>query len=107
MSAEAPLVRARGVRKSFGQREVLCGIDLEVHSGEVVVILGPSGSGKSTLLRCINNLKTMSAGSIEVGGEQIGYRFEGKRLHRSGRTPRRGSGGTSAWCSSSSISIRI
>lgn len=77
-------MRARGVRKSFGHREVLCGIDLDVHQGEVVVILGPSGSGKSTFLRCINNLETMSAGSIEVGGEQIGYRFDGKRLHRLG-----------------------
>jgi polar amino acid transport system ATP-binding protein len=80
----APLVRARGVRKSFGHREVLCGIDLDVHLGEVVVILGPSGSGKSTFLRCINNLESMSAGSIEVGGEQIGYQFDGRCLHRLG-----------------------
>ena len=72
------------MRKSFGHREVLSGIDLDVHPGEVVVILGPSGSGKSTFLRCINNLETMSAGSIEVGGEQIGYRFDGRHLHRLG-----------------------
>ena len=79
-----PLVRARGVRKSFGHHEVLRGIDLDVDAGEVVVILGPSGSGKSTFLRCINNLETMDAGFIEVAGEQIGYRLDGARLHRLG-----------------------
>lgn len=79
-----PLVRARAVRKSFGTNEVLRGIDLDVHAGEVVVVLGPSGSGKSTFLRCINNLETLDSGSIEVGGEQIGYRFDGKRLHKLG-----------------------
>ena len=81
---EIPLVRARGVRKSFGHNEVLRGIDLDVQTGEVVVILGPSGSGKSTFLRCINNLETMDSGSVVVGGEQIGYRFDGIRLHRLG-----------------------
>ncbi len=80
----APLVRARGVRKSFGHHEVLRGIDLDVDAGEVVVVLGPSGSGKSTFLRCINNLETMNAGFIEVAGEQVGYRFDGERLHRLG-----------------------
>jgi polar amino acid transport system ATP-binding protein len=80
----SPLVRARQVRKSFGGNEVLRGIDLEVAPGEVVVILGPSGSGKSTFLRCINHLETMDSGSIEVGGEQIGYRFERGRLHKLG-----------------------
>lgn len=80
----ASLVRARGVRKSFGHHEVLRGIDLDVEPGEVVVILGPSGSGKSTFLRCINNLETMNAGFIEVAGEQVGYRFDGGRLHRLG-----------------------
>jgi polar amino acid transport system ATP-binding protein len=79
-----PLVCARGVRKSFGQNEVLRGIDLNVDAGEVVAILGPSGSGKSTFLRCINNLETMDSGFIEVAGEQIGYRFNGERLHRLG-----------------------
>src|SRR5271155_1123296 len=80
----SPLVRARRVRKSFGANEVLRGIDLDVAPGEVVVILGPSGSGKSTFLRCINHLETMDSGSIEVDGEQIGYRFDGGRLHKLG-----------------------
>ena len=69
-----PLVRARNVHKSFGENEVLKGIDLDVMPGEVVVILGPSGSGKSTFLRCINHLEAIDRGSIEVDGEQIGYR---------------------------------
>ena len=79
-----PLVRARNVHKSFGANEVLRGIDLDVMPGEVVVILGPSGSGKSTFLRCINHLEKIDQGSIEVDGEQIGFRLEKGRLNRLG-----------------------
>ncbi len=57
--------RARNVHKSFGDNEVLKGIDLDVWPGEVVVILGPSGSGKSTFLRCINHLEAIDRGSID------------------------------------------
>jgi polar amino acid transport system ATP-binding protein len=78
--ASAPLVRIRGVHKSFGPNEVLKGITLDVMPGEVVVILGPSGSGKSTLLRCINHLEEIDRGSIEIGDEQIGYELRGNRL---------------------------
>ncbi len=78
--SEAPVVVARGVRKSFGSLEVLRGIDLEVAKGEVIVILGPSGSGKSTFLRCINHLETMQAGWISVNGVQIGYETRGGHL---------------------------
>ena len=67
------VVLARNVPKSFNGIQVLKGIDLEVHRGKVVAILGPSGSGKSTFLRCINHLKKMEAGSIQVDGVQIGY----------------------------------
>ena len=81
VSAE-PLVRARNVHKAFGHNEVLKGIDLDVMPGEVVVILGPSGSGKSTFLRCINHLEAIDQGSIEVDGEQIGFRLEHGRLNR-------------------------
>ncbi len=76
----APLVRARNVHKSFEHLEVLKGIDLDVAPGEVVVILGPSGSGKSTFLRCINHLESINRGSIEVDGEQIGYRLNKGQL---------------------------
>ncbi|GAA4629522.1 amino acid ABC transporter ATP-binding protein [Actinoallomurus vinaceus] len=75
------LIRARGIRKSFGSQQVLRGIDLDVQSGEVCCVIGPSGSGKSTLLRCINHLEKLDGGQIHVGGELIGYRRSGNRLH--------------------------
>ncbi|GAA4612381.1 amino acid ABC transporter ATP-binding protein [Actinoallomurus liliacearum] len=75
-----PMVRAWQVRKRFGHLEVLKGIDLDVHAGEVVVVLGPSGSGKSTFLRCINHLETIDGGSIHVDGELIGFRADGGRV---------------------------
>ncbi|MEG1512622.1 MAG: amino acid ABC transporter ATP-binding protein [Raoultibacter sp.] len=59
-----PIVRICNLYKSFDDNEVLCGIDMEVNRGEVVVILGPSGSGKSTLLRCINLLEIPTSGQI-------------------------------------------
>jgi polar amino acid transport system ATP-binding protein len=76
-----PMVRAEGVHKRFGALEVLKGITLEVHRGEVMCLLGPSGSGKSTFLRCINHLEKINAGRIWVDGELIGYRQDGDRLY--------------------------
>jgi polar amino acid transport system ATP-binding protein len=67
----APVVRLEGVHKSFGDNEVLRGIDLEVASGEVLTIIGPSGSGKSTLLRCVNLLEPLQSGRIFFEGEEI------------------------------------
>jgi polar amino acid transport system ATP-binding protein len=75
-----PMVRAEGVHKRFGRLEVLCGIDLDVASGEVMCLLGPSGSGKSTFLRCINHLEKINAGRLYVDGELVGYREHGGRL---------------------------
>jgi ABC-type polar amino acid transport system ATPase subunit len=66
-----PVVRLEGVHKSFGDNEVLKGIDLDVGSGEVLTIIGPSGSGKSTLLRCVNLLEPLQAGRIFFEGEEI------------------------------------
>ena len=60
------ILSVRGLRKDFGDLEVLQGIDLDVEPGEVVVIIGPSGSGKSTLLRCLNFLEYPSAGTIAL-----------------------------------------
>lgn len=57
-------IRVRGVRKSFGDLEVLRGVDLDINSGEVLCIVGPSGSGKSTLLRCINLLVFPDEGEV-------------------------------------------
>jgi polar amino acid transport system permease protein len=66
-------VTFRDVHKSYGDREILKGIDLEIGRGEVVAILGPSGSGKSTLLRLINHLDSVNRGEITVAGRFVGY----------------------------------
>ncbi|MHC5263671.1 amino acid ABC transporter ATP-binding protein [Streptomyces sp. UC4497] len=76
-----PMVDIQDVHKSFGPLEVLRGVDLRVHAGEVTVILGPSGSGKSTLLRTINHLEKVNSGWISIDGELIGYRRSGDKLH--------------------------
>ncbi len=75
------VVRVGNLHKRFGHLEVLKGIDMEVHRGEVVVIFGRSGSGKSTLLRCVNFLEDPTSGSIEVAGIRLegGHRSRGKR----------------------------
>ncbi|MGH3871720.1 MAG: amino acid ABC transporter ATP-binding protein [Pseudonocardiaceae bacterium] len=75
------MVRAEGVRKSFGRTPVLRGVDLEVMSGEVMCIIGPSGSGKSTFLRCVNHLEKIDAGRLWVDGELVGYRQRGAKLY--------------------------
>ena len=62
------VVDLREIHKSFGDHEVLKGVDLDVSSGECVVIFGRSGSGKSTLLRCINLLEEPTSGTVQVGG---------------------------------------
>ena len=70
-TATAPALYVEGVHKSFGQLEVLSGIDLTVAQHEVVCLIGASGSGKSTLLRCVNLLEPIDAGRIVVAGEDI------------------------------------
>ncbi|MFE2265962.1 amino acid ABC transporter ATP-binding protein [Streptomyces griseosporeus] len=75
------MVDIRSVHKSFGPLDVLKGIDLQVRTGEVTVVLGPSGSGKSTLLRTINHLEKVDRGAISVDGALIGYRRSGDKLH--------------------------
>jgi polar amino acid transport system ATP-binding protein len=78
--AGAPcILRYRAVVKRFGAFTALSGVDLDVHAGEVVCLIGPSGSGKSTLLRCTNGLETLDGGDIE---------FEGAQLPREERTLR-------------------
>jgi ABC-type polar amino acid transport system ATPase subunit len=69
--APEALLRLDRVVKSFGDNLVLDGIDIEVASGEVLVVIGPSGSGKSTLLRCINLLEPLDSGSIIFEGAEI------------------------------------
>ncbi|MDY4429353.1 amino acid ABC transporter ATP-binding protein [Evtepia sp.] len=64
-------LQVSGLVKRFGTETVLNGIDLDVHKGEVVVVLGPSGCGKSTLLRCMNGLEPLTEGTIRLDGEEI------------------------------------
>jgi polar amino acid transport system ATP-binding protein len=88
------MVDIKAVHKSFGTLEVLRGIDLEVRTGEVTVVLGPSGSGKSTLLRTINHLEKVDSGWISVDGSLVGYRREKKTAAR--RASGKGGGGRRA-----------
>ncbi len=75
------MVDIRGLHKSFGQLEVLRGVDLQVAAGSVTVVLGPSGSGKSTLLRAVNHLEKLDRGYVSIDGELIGYRRSGGKLY--------------------------
>jgi len=74
--SEVPLLELRGVRKSFGEGEarveVLHGIDVDVHEGEMVALIGPSGSGKSTLLNLLGLLDRASSGSLKIRGQEVG-----------------------------------
>lgn len=71
MKKQEIILKINDLQKEFGQREVLKGIDLSLHKGEVMVVLGPSGCGKSTLLRCINGLEEIGGGDILFEGTSI------------------------------------
>ncbi|RNB84740.1 amino acid ABC transporter ATP-binding protein [Brevibacillus fluminis] len=65
------MIRVEDLHKSFGNLEVLKGIDMSIHRGEVVSLIGASGSGKSTLLRCLNRLETITKGKITIDGIEL------------------------------------
>ncbi|MCR5267327.1 MAG: amino acid ABC transporter ATP-binding protein [Lachnospiraceae bacterium] len=65
------MVKVDHLKKNFGRLEVIKDLNVEISEGEVVVLLGPSGSGKSTFLRCLNQLETVSGGSIMIDGQMI------------------------------------
>ena len=71
MTTDNILIRVENLQKSFGNLHVLSGIDIDIHHGEVVVVVGPSGSGKSTFLRCLNRLEESTGGSIYFNNEDI------------------------------------
>ncbi|MBK0420919.1 amino acid ABC transporter permease/ATP-binding protein [Leucobacter sp. CSA2] len=71
--AGEPVLSVRDERKSYGDTEVLKGIDLDVHRGEVVAIIGPSGSGKTTLIRTLNAMESIDSGDVLFHGEPVGY----------------------------------
>jgi polar amino acid transport system ATP-binding protein len=81
-AAAAPLLRVSGLVKSFGDVRVLKGVDLDVARGEVVTVIGPSGSGKTTFLRCVNFLESYEEGSIQIEGQEVGYRDSRTRRRR-------------------------
>ncbi|GAU82692.1 amino acid ABC transporter ATP-binding protein [Bosea sp. BIWAKO-01] len=83
---DEPVIRIKGLTKSFGAHQVLKGIDLDVGKGQVIAVIGPSGSGKTTLLRCINFLEEYDGGSVRIDGVEVGYRDDGAgRRRRSDR----------------------
>ncbi|WP_343315366.1 amino acid ABC transporter ATP-binding protein [Brucella sp. BE17] len=82
MKQQTPMIELRKIRKSYGQHEVLKGIDLSVARGKIVSIIGPSGSGKSTLLRSINMLEEISGGEIWLDGAQVNRPLKGRAFER-------------------------
>jgi polar amino acid transport system ATP-binding protein len=78
--SEPALLRVHDLHKSYGDLEVLKGINLELKAGETLSLIGPSGSGKSTCLRCINYLEKPTRGDIWLGDELIGQIKDGKRI---------------------------
>ncbi|WP_159999193.1 ABC transporter ATP-binding protein [Roseomonas sp. 18066] len=77
-----PAIALRGIRKRFGEQEVLRGIDLSAQDGDVIALIGASGSGKSTLLRCIPMLEVPQAGEVFAAGERIALRDGQQKLDR-------------------------
>jgi len=80
MPAENNIIVVRDVTKNFGNVQALCGVNLTVQSGEVVVIVGPSGSGKSTMLRCLNVLEEITSGSIVI--DDIPVDADSRHIHK-------------------------
>ena len=71
MENNKPMIHVQGLYKSFGDNEVLRGVDIDIEKGEVLVIIGPSGCGKSTFLRCLNRLEEPTSGKIFLDGVEI------------------------------------
>lgn len=80
MGQTQPVVTVENLHKHYGNAHVLKGVDMQIHAGEVVVILGASGSGKSTLIRCLNGLETYSEGNVVVGGLALPANRPGLRV---------------------------
>ena len=77
-----PILRVKEIHKSFDGNGVLHGVSLDIHEGEVVVVIGPSGCGKSTLLRCINGLERIDQGEIWLRDQQISGQEKNMHLVR-------------------------
>ena len=81
MENDTPVIEVRGLYKSFGALEVLKGVDLAAHRGQVVSLIGSSGSGKSTILRCLNLLENSQQGDILFEGEPVAWTGKGAYRH--------------------------
>ena len=77
----APVIEINDLHKSYGELEVLRGVSLAAHRGEVISLIGSSGSGKSTLLRCVNLLENSQSGDIIFEGEAVSWRGSGRDRH--------------------------
>ncbi|MCP8883204.1 amino acid ABC transporter ATP-binding protein [Devosia sp. XJ19-1] len=77
-TAAGPILTVRGLEKSYNKLRVIKGVDLDLHRGEVLAIIGPSGSGKSTLIRCLNLLEIPTAGEIAYEGRRVENRFKSR-----------------------------
>lgn len=73
-SHPTPVIELRGIHKSYGNLDVIKGVDLTAHKGDVIGLIGSSGSGKSTLLRCVNLLETAQAGDVVFNGEPVSWK---------------------------------
>ena len=82
MDEQKNVLEIKNLKKQFGDREILKGIDFSVNKGDVVCIIGPSGSGKSTLIRCINFLETPTSGEICYKGEDVLKKYKDLALYR-------------------------
>lgn len=79
---EAPILEARGLRKSYGVLDVLKGLDLSLAPGEIVALIGPSGSGKSTFIRCLNRMEEPTGGVVKFRERQVAdtFRDQGEKI---------------------------
>ena len=82
MTTKETIIHVENLQKSFGNLNVLSGIDIDIHHGDVVVVIGPSGSGKSTFLRCLNRLEESTGGSIYFKGVDITAKNVNINKHR-------------------------
>ena len=82
MNVSDAVIRVRGLKKDFDDLSVLKGIDVDIHKGDVVCVIGASGSGKSTFLRCLNLLENPTGGSIEFNGVNLTGAKVDLDLHR-------------------------
>jgi polar amino acid transport system ATP-binding protein len=81
VSVKEPVIEIRGLHKAYGALEVLKGVDITAHQGDVVSLIGSSGSGKSTILRCANLLEDSQQGEILFKGEPVKWKGTGHGRH--------------------------